>query len=208
LAYTVIHFRLKLREFLRFPFNRNFVWIWYSKLSVAKNPGINTRSFGRTKKISLQNEQLWSKNTKLRYSKTRSFGKETRSFGSKNLKFRFDKPEVSVQKPEVLVRKSEVSVRKPEVSVQKPEVSVQKPEVSVQKPEVSKFVFRNVSVEKTWNFELLCRMGKRKFCSVNFNVEQIIYWHLCWVIWDQEPNCILKILKFDISWVISLQIPI
>jgi hypothetical protein len=53
---------------------------------VAKKSGINTRSFGRTKKKSFQNEQ------------------------------RFQKHEVLVRKPKVSVRKPEISVRNPEVS--------------------------------------------------------------------------------------------
>jgi hypothetical protein len=52
-----------------------------------KNPGINTRSFGRTAKNSLQNEQLWFKSTKIQFLKTRSFGSKARNFGSKPLSF-------------------------------------------------------------------------------------------------------------------------
>jgi hypothetical protein len=74
-------------------------------------------------------------------------------------KFRFENPKFLFEKPEVLVRKPEVSVRKPEVSVRKPEVSVKNPEVSVKNFELEtsvKVVFRNASVAKTRNFELLC----------------------------------------------------
>jgi formylmethanofuran dehydrogenase subunit A len=51
-------------------------------------------------------------------------------------------------------QKLEVSVRKPELSVKQSEVSVQNPEVSG-KTSVKVF-FRNASVAKTQNFELLC----------------------------------------------------
>jgi hypothetical protein len=66
-------------------FVRNFVWIWYFEVSVTKNPGINTQSFGRTKTNSLR---------KTLVLKTRNFG--------------FQKHEVSVQKPEFSVRNPEV----------------------------------------------------------------------------------------------------
>jgi hypothetical protein len=55
--YKIIQFRPELQEFLRFPLNRKLV-------RNLLNPEIDTRSFGRTKK-SLQNEQLWLKNTLL-----------------------------------------------------------------------------------------------------------------------------------------------
>jgi hypothetical protein len=99
-------------------------------------------------KKSLQNEQLWFKNTKLRFSKTRSFG-------VKNPKFWFEKLEVSLRKPEVLVRKPKVSVRKPEVSGKIFEF-----ETSV------KVVFRNASVAETRNFKLLCNLGLSLLISI------------------------------------------
>jgi hypothetical protein len=53
--YTVIHFHLKLKEFHRFPLNRNFVryfvWIWYSEVSVAKIPESTPKIF--TKRTTL-----------------------------------------------------------------------------------------------------------------------------------------------------------
>jgi hypothetical protein len=108
-CYTVIHFCPKLQEFLRFSLNRNFEWIWCSEVSVAKNSAINTRSFGRTKKIlyKTNNFVLKTRNSSFKIrevsvrkkpevllektrsfgSKTRSFGSKTRSFGSKPLSF-------------------------------------------------------------------------------------------------------------------------
>jgi hypothetical protein len=61
--YTVIYFRPKLREFLRFPLNRNFVrnfeWIWCSEVSVVKNLGINTQSFiSKNPRFRFKNSEL------------------------------------------------------------------------------------------------------------------------------------------------------
>jgi hypothetical protein len=99
---TVIFFRPKLREFLRFPLNRNFVinfvWIGYSEVSVAKNPGINTRNL----------------------CKANNFGLKIRNFG-------FQKQEILGRKNEVLV--PEVLV--PEVSVQETRSFGSKPRSSV-----------------------------------------------------------------------------
>jgi hypothetical protein len=133
--YTVIYFRPKLREFLRFPLNQNFridlIFRSFGRKKSRKqhpnNFGLNTRNSG------FQKHEVSDKKNEVSVRKTRSFG-------SKIPKFRFKNPEVSVRKPEVSVQNAEILVRKPEVSVQNSEVSVKifRLETSV------KVVFRNV----------------------------------------------------------------
>jgi hypothetical protein len=87
------------------PKLRYFVWIWFSKVSVAKNPGINTRSFGirrkkilcktnnfalKTRNFSFQKHEVSVRKTRSFGSKPRSFGLKTRSSGSKTRSFELE----------------------------------------------------------------------------------------------------------------------
>jgi hypothetical protein len=105
---TVIHFRLKFREFsgfrstetsletsygfdiLKFKISRNqhpkFRYDIKKNLCKTNNFGLKTRNFGSQK-----HEISVLKNTKYRL--------ENRGFGLKNPEFRFEKPEVSIENP-------------------------------------------------------------------------------------------------------------
>jgi hypothetical protein len=109
----------------------------YSKVSVAKNPGINTRSFGRTKKI---------------LCKTKNFGVKTRNSG--------------FQKHKVLGRKNEVSVRKSWSFGSKNQSFGSKTRSFGLKPRSFWYNFRTRNFRKSWLPECFDRRNPKFWITV------------------------------------------